>query len=56
MFYLDIVLLLFSLIYFPVVAHKTGNNMAYGFMAVILIGTISRIVSYLRKLRINKSP
>lgn len=55
MFYLDIALLLFILIIFPIQAQKTESNFPYVIMTIFLLGIIFRIVSYLRKERAKKS-
>ncbi|WP_440115908.1 hypothetical protein [Paenibacillus sp. QZ-Y1] len=54
MFSLDIALVPFIVVFFPIAAYTTGNNIYYLYL-VVAIGAIFRIVSYLRKERAKKS-
>ncbi|WP_339786647.1 hypothetical protein NSQ38_02065 [Paenibacillus sp. FSL R7-0313] len=54
MFYLDIALVPFIVVFFPIAAHTSGNNIYYLYL-VIAVAAIFRIVSYLRKERANRS-
>lgn len=54
MFYLDIALVPFIVVFFPIAAHTTGNKVYYLYLG-IAVAAIFRIVSYLRKERVNKS-
>lgn len=54
MFYLDIALVPFIVVFFPIAAHTSGNNIYYLYLG-IAVAAIFRIVSYLRKERANKS-
>ncbi|ETT33494.1 hypothetical protein NST38_02985 [Paenibacillus sp. FSL H8-0104] len=54
MFYLDIALVPFIVVFFPIAAHTTGNKVYYLYLG-IAVAAIFRIVSYLRKERANKS-
>lgn len=54
MFYLDIAILLFSIIYFPIIAQKTGDNFPYVLMTIFIIGAVFRMIYYFRKRRTSK--
>lgn len=54
MFYLDIILVPFIVIFFSIAAHTTGNKIYYLYFGVA-VAAIFRSISYLRKERANKS-
>ncbi len=54
MFYLDIAILLFAFIYFPIMAKKTGDNFPYVLMSIFAIGAVFRMIYYFRKKKANK--
>lgn len=54
MFYLDIILVPFVVIFFSITAHTTGNKIYYLYLGMA-VAAIFRIVSYLSKERAQNS-